>query len=482
MSDPVQPEILRNRIVALVGRPNVGKSALFNKLIGRRLSIVHEQPGVTRDRVTSEAMWDDQRFEVIDTGGIGFVDGSSTTNVIEAGMRLQVEAAIEDAGLILLVVDVQAGLHPMDQEVARLLRESGRPVIVVANKADNLDIERNRDEFTVLGWPVHATSVLHNRGIGSLIDLFLPRLPPAPEHFTVTNPLKIAVVGRPNAGKSSFINSLIHSERLIVSPVPGTTRDAVEIPFTVGEGDAARHYKFIDTAGMRQGKKVDSAVEYFSRMRVTDSIKAADVVILLMDASEGPKMTDKKLAAAIAEARRGCIVVVNKWDLASGTKVSQQDYRKEFSAQLKFLDYAPLHFISAKSGYNVKQALELIDHVGTQIAFETTTGVLNRLLRSAVENNPPPIVNGKRIKLMYAVQGGTRPVRIKIFVSDPARMVDSYQRYLVNTMRKAFGLEGAPIVLQFEGRRDEDRPVRVTPSRIAAKKKLMRPRRDSGRR
>ncbi len=472
---PASPELARNRIVALVGRPNVGKSALFNKLIGRRLSIVHEMPGVTRDRVVAESNWDHHRFEVIDTGGIGFVDNSTQTGAIEIGMKNQVEVAIEDAGQILFLVDVQAGLHPMDEEVARLLHVSGRPVLVVANKADNRELERMRDEFQVFGWPGYPVSVLHNTGIGALMETVLARMPPAPEHFTVTEPLKVAVVGRPNAGKSTLINCLINKERLIVSPIAGTTRDAVEIPLSVGEGENARHYKLIDTAGMRKGSKVHEAVEYFSRMRVQDSIRSADVVILLMDASEGPRMTDKKLANMIAEARKGCVVVVNKWDLATGSDVSQQEYRKEFAAQLKFLDYAPLHFISALSGLNVKKLLEVVDHVGAQISFQTTTGVLNRVLHDAVEKNPPPLVSGKRLKVQYATQAGFRPVRFKIFVNDEERMTEAYNRYLVNTLRSTFGLEGAPIVLILESRRREDTPVRVTPSRIAAKKLRRRP-------
>jgi GTP-binding protein len=467
--------LARNRVVAIVGRPNVGKSALFNRLIGRRLSIVHEQPGVTRDRVVAEGSWDGQRFELIDTGGIGYVDNASPEGVIEAGMKAQVEVAIEDAGHILFVVDVQAGLHPLDEEVARLLHRAGRPVLVLANKADNREFERLRDDFQGFGWPVFPISVLHNRGVGAAMETLLERLPPAPEHFTVADPLKVVVVGRPNAGKSTLINTLVQGERLIVSPIPGTTRDAVEIPFSVGEGDNARHYRLIDTAGLRKASKVHEAVEYFSRMRVEDSVRRADVAILLLDASEGPRMTDKKLAALIAEARKGCVVVINKWDLATGTGVTQQEYRAEFAAQLKFLDYAPLHFISAQSGLNVKKLLEVVDRVGANISFQTTTGVLNRALRDAVERNPPPMVKGKRFKLQYATQTGTRPVRFTLFVNDEERLTDSYHRYLVNTLRATFPLEGAPVVLNLESRRREDAPVRVIPTRAAAKVRARRP-------
>lgn len=438
-----------SRTMAIVGRPNVGKSAIFNRIVGRRVSIVHEQPGVTRDRVSMEAEFQGQRFELIDTGGLGFMDGGGDAggDPFAGAIRDQVAAAIEDASVILFVVDATAGLVALDEEVGRLLHECGRPVFVAANKSDNDRVETLVSEFTKLGFPVFAVSALHNRGFDPLLGTMVRELPDIPPPSKV-EPLKVAVVGKPNAGKSSFINRILRNDRLIVSDVPGTTRDAVQIPFTIGDGPQARHYLLIDTAGMRHIRRELTAVEKFSIIRAEETIEKADVVVLMMDATLGPTLQDKKIAAKIMENRRGCVLIVNKWDLAEG-EVTQTEYDEGFRKHVPFLNYAPLLFLSTKSGYNIRRAIDLIDHVAAQNELTLPTGTLNRLLHGAFQKVQPPLVQGKRMKFYYATQTGTKPIRLKLFVNNPDKLTDAYHSYLLNTLRKAYGLEGAPVVLQF---------------------------------
>ncbi|MCK5844355.1 MAG: ribosome biogenesis GTPase Der, partial [Victivallales bacterium] len=293
MSAPMKTEE-KKRTIAIVGRPNVGKSALFNRIVGRRISIVHEECGVTRDRVVCETEWEEQYFELIDTGGLGTIDSRSDDDVIVNRTNEQIAIAIEDAAVIIFVTDLTAGVVPMDEEVARLLHQADRPVFIAANKADNDNLNDDAIVFETLGFPVFPVSALHNRGMGFLMDTVLPILPEG-ENPADRNPLRVAVVGRPNSGKSSYINRLLKSERVIVSERPGTTRDSIEIPFTIGSGPQARHYQLIDTAGFNRRKRNGNAVEHYSNMRAEKSIEDADVVILLMDATEGPKLQDKKL-------------------------------------------------------------------------------------------------------------------------------------------------------------------------------------------
>lgn len=441
----------QTRTVAIVGRPNVGKSALFNRLVGRRVSIVHEMCGVTRDRVICEAKWNDQRFELIDTGGLGHIDSAATQDVIVDETNKQVEAAIEDAAVIIFTVDITTDMAPMDQEVARILHQSGRPVFIAANKSDNDDVEIQAAEYETLGFPLFPVSALHNRGIGDLLEAVTAELPEI-ENPTVENPLRVAVIGRPNAGKSSYINRLLKSDRLIVSDIPGTTRDSVDVPFSIGSGPQARHYLLTDTAGVHKQRKTHGAVEKFSLMRTEDSIKNADVVVLMLDATEGPKLHDKKIAAKALEYKKGIILVVNKWDLAEGTDVTQRQYAAELKKVIPFLSFAPLLFISVNSGLNIRRSIEAIDYVGEQITAQLTTGTLNRVIQAAVTRVQPPVVGSRRLKIYYATQIGTKPVRIKIFVNNPMRKVQSYISYLQNQLRNAFGLEGAPIDLVFANR------------------------------
>jgi GTP-binding protein len=446
MSGPMEKEP-KKRMIAIVGRPNVGKSALFNRIVGRRVSIVHEQEGVTRDRVVCETEWNEQKFELIDTGGLGTIDSRSTEDVIVNRTNEQVEVAIEDAAVIIFVTDLTAGVLPMDEEVARLLHRADRPVFIAANKADTASRDDAADDFETLGFPIFPVSALHNRGIDVLMEAALPELPPG-ENRTERNPLRVAVVGRPNSGKSSYINRLLKGDRVIVSDIPGTTRDSIEIPFTIGSGPQARHYLLIDTAGVNRRNRKSGAIEHYSNMRAEESINNADIVVLLMDASEGPKLQDKKLAAKIMEARKGCVLMVNKWDLTDETDVTQTKYEPALRKEMPFLDFAPLIFTSAESGYNVKRSIDIIDYVAAQVQTQLTTGVLNRVLQDALQRNTPPIVKGRPLKVYYATQSGTKPIFLKLFVNNTLRATDTYKRYLVNQLRKAFGLEGAPVILK----------------------------------
>ncbi len=439
--------------MAIVGRPNVGKSALFNRLVKRRVSIVHEEEGVTRDRIACEANWDGERFELIDTGGLGHFDKEVSTNQIVAGTEAQAEIAIADASFIILVVDITTGAVPLDEEVARILHRSGRTVILAANKADNSEREINTYDFDQLGFPVFPVSALHNRGISALMEELLPLLPHE-ENPTEKEPLRVAVVGRPNAGKSSYINRLLHDERVIVSDIPGTTRDSIEIPFTIGKGETARHYQLIDTAGIQKETRSKSAVDWFSNLRTQKSIERSDVVVMMLDAETGPTSRDKKVASKIIEAQKGVLLLVNKWDLAkeADQEITQTRYLPALRETLPFMGFAPILFVSAKDGYNIKRSIEAIDYVAAQTRTEITTGVLNRVIQQACDRYPPPIAKGKRLKIYYATQTGTEPIYIKLFVNNPDNARSNWVAYLKNQLRDAFGLEGAPMFLKFIAR------------------------------
>ena len=440
------------RAVALVGRPNVGKSALFNRLVGRRLSIVHEESGVTRDRVTAEARWQGSRFEVIDTGGLQPLPQATTTpDRITEGITQQVETAIAEAAVILLVVDITAGLQSLDHAVADRLRLTERPVHVLANKADHAGLDSLSADFAALGFPVHPVSALHNRGIADVCQAVVPVLPQVVLDAAAP-PLQVAIVGRPNVGKSSYINRLLRSDRVIVSAVPGTTRDSIAIPFAIGHGPQARAYTLIDTAGLRRKGKIKDTVERFSLMRTEKSIARADVVLMLLDARQGPTAMDKQIAARVIEARRGMVIGVNKWDLAQDGGVTQRAYTRALADALPFLGFVPVVYLSAQSGYNVRCSIDVIDRVATQIDTRLGTGVLNRVLQEAFARRPPPLKGGRRFKCYYATQVSTRPISIRCFVNAPRLLPEPYRHYLVRVLREAFGLEGAPIDLQLRGK------------------------------
>ena len=418
---------------------------------------MHEEEGVTRDRVACEVNWDGERFELFDTGGLGHFDKAVSNDQIVAGTEAQAEIAIADASFIIFVVDLAAGLVPLDEEVARILHQSGRTVLIAANKADNPERDMNAYEFDSLGFPVFPVSALHNRGVSALMDELIPVLPPA-ENSTQKRPLRVAVVGRPNAGKSSYINRLLHDERVIVSDVPGTTRDSIEIPFTIGKGEGARHYQLIDTAGVQKDTRSRSAVDWFSNLRTDKSIERSDVVVMMLDAETGPTSRDKKVAAKIIDAQKGVLMLLNKWDLAQDAdeEITQTKYLPALRETLPFMGFAPILFISAKSGYNIKRSIEAIDYVAAQTRTEITTGVLNRVIQKACDRYPPPIVKGKRLKVYYATQTGTEPIYIKVFVNNPSNARSNWVAYLKNQLRDAFGLEGAPMFIKLVARSRKD--------------------------
>lgn len=448
----------KRRIVAIVGRPNVGKSAIFNRIAKRRIAIVHDQSGVTRDRLVRPVQWGDETFDLVDTGGINLA-GTDTRDAIQQGTIDQAKAALEDAAAAILVVDVQAGITPVDEEVARMVRKAGVPCFLAINKCDLPKHEVRAIDFAPLAFPAFPVSAQHDRGFSPLMDAVLKTLPPAPPEATcATRPLKVAVVGRPNAGKSSLINRILRQVRLIVSDVAGTTRDSIEVPFTIGEGTSARHYRFIDTAGMRSVHKIDNAVERFSRFRAEEAIKEADVVLLAIDAAEGPLVQDKRIAAIIARENKGCIVVVNKWDLAHDnpeTEVTETKYEPELRKAMPFLYYCPVVFTSAQSGYNVRRLLETIDAVAAATRVKLPTGLLNRVIGDAYAAVKPPSSGRKHFKLFYAAQTGNEPLRIRIFVNDAKIPGSNYTAYLTKALRAAFGLEGVPVVIDYYNRARE---------------------------
>jgi len=438
-----------NRIVAIVGRPNVGKSALFNRIVGRRIAIVHEERGVTRDRLMSQASWGGERFVLVDTGGIGSMDGAAPADEIEAGVERQVEAAIQEAAAVIFVVDGAAGLVPLDEEAAGRLRRAGRRVVVAVNKCDAPAQDERSDEFRKFGFPVFPVSALHNRGIETLMKEILRNLPPWMGGES-ERPLTVAVVGRPNAGKSSFINRLLGSERVIVSPVPGTTRDSIETLLVLGEGNGARRYALIDTAGARSHVRNASAVEVFGRMRMEASVRRSNVAVLMLDAVQGPGDADKKLGSLIMEHDKGCVVAVNKWDLSDG--IDEEEYREAVFRTMPFLSFCPVVFISALTGLNMDRVIDAIDHTAAQTRASLPTGLLNRVLSEAQETVHAPSEGGRRLKIYYAVQTGVEPVRVRCYVNDPCLLTANYRSYLVRKIRERFELTGAPVVLDAKPR------------------------------
>ncbi len=476
-------------LIAIVGRPNVGKSALFNRIAGRRIAIVHDEPGVTRDRVMAEVEWHGRPFTLVDTGGIGLVHGEKARDVIARAAFEQVEIAIESALVVILVVNVRDGVVPLDKEVAAKLRRAGKTTLVAVNKADNDRDEVGAAEFSELGFAkIFPVSAIHQRGIDALMDAALAAIPVVPATETAdaapAEPaLKLAIVGRPNVGKSSLINALTHSERVIVSPTPGTTRDAVDVPFEVETEGVRQKYILIDTAGVRREGRVDNSVEFFSVTRTQDSIHRCDIVVFVLDAEAGIVMQDKKVADKIIEAKRACILVVNKWDLAvPGLEAGRRDLRAaskktrregqdkplaslaEFGEwvreRLFFLDYAPVIFTSATTGFHLDRLLESIRYVASQLKQKIPTAILNRTLNDAIERRQPVSSSGHRLKFFYATQVRQAPPTFLLFVNRTDLLSDQYRKYLTQEMRRAFGYEGCAIVLVARDREKTIEPVR----------------------
>ena len=442
------------RIVAIVGRPNVGKSALFNRLVRRRLAIVHSEEGVTRDRLMAPAEWLGQRFRVVDTGGLALMDRAQTGDEIQRATAEQVRAAIEDAAAVVLVTDLTVGLQPLDREVAGLLRQAGRPTVVAANKADLPEQDEKAGEFAALGFEAFPVSAAHNRGVEALLEAVLPHLPPAGGEAEPAR-LKVAVVGRPNVGKSSYINRLTGQQRVIVSDVPGTTRDTITVPFTLKTAAGERHYTLVDTAGMRKQGRVHESVEKFSLFRAEAGIAEADIVVLMLDAAAGPSTQEKKVAALVREHHKACVVLVNKWDLAQGTGVTERTYEEQMRKELFFLGDIPVLFVSAQSGQHIRRSFEVIDTVAARLETGMPTGVLNRVLRDAFTRSQPPTARGRTLKFYYATQTGKNPPRVTLFVNDPQLSTPAHQAFLTARLREAFDLAGVPLVMRYRSSHGE---------------------------
>ena len=437
-------------LVAIVGRPNVGKSMLFNRLVGQRLSIVEDTPGVTRDRLYAECEWCGRKFDMVDTGGIE----PSTDSEILLFMREQAQIAIDSATVIVLVTDIRTGVTAADKDVANMLLRSRKPVVLAVNKADSTGAEDPAIyEFYSLGLgdPI-AVSAVHGHGTGDLLDACLAHFPEESEDEEEGDCIKVAVIGKPNVGKSSLINHILGEKRLIVSNMAGTTRDAVD---TLFENQYGR-YMLIDTAGIRRKSKVEERVEKFSVMRAQMAIERADVCLIMIDARDGVTEQDTKIAGLAHEAGKASIVVVNKWDLVEKETGTMEKMRKDIMRDLSFMSYAPILFISALTGQRTERIFELINFVNDQSNMRITTGMLNNVLADAQARVQPPTDKGRRLKIYYMTQTGIKPPNFVIFCNSRELFHFSYQRYLENQIRAVFGLEGTPvrIVIRQKGEKE----------------------------
>ncbi len=437
-------------VVAVVGRPNVGKSTFFNYLAGSRISIVEDTPGVTRDRIYTEIEWRSTKFTLIDTGGIE----PYSEDIIMQQMKRQAEIAIETADVIVFMVDGKDGMTATDKEVATMLRKSQKPVVLCVNKVDRIG-EPPPDvyEFYNLGMgDMQIISSVHGLGMGDLLDAIFEHFPEDTDTEEDEDVIKVAVVGKPNAGKSSLINSILGENRVIVSNIPGTTRDAID---THVEMDGQK-YTFIDTAGIRKRSKINETIEKYSTIRSWTAIERADVCIIMIDAEDGVTEQDTKIAGYAHQQGKASIIVVNKWDLIEKQTGTLEEYRKVVHEKLGFMTYAPVLFISAKTGQRVNKIYELIKFVADQAAFRISTGMLNDLVNEAVAMVQPPSDKGKRLKIYYMTQVGIKPPAFVIFVNDLDLFHYSYERYLENQLRKNFGFEGTPIRFIHRQREKED--------------------------
>ena len=437
-------------IVAIVGRPNVGKSQLFNKLVGRRVSIVEDTPGVTRDRIYGETDWNGRQFTLIDTGGIE----PRTDNLILEFMRDQAQTAIETATVIIFLTDIRTGLTASDHEVANMLLRSGKPIVLAVNKMDSIGTpDPDFYEFYNLGLgdPI-AVSAVHGHGTGDLLDACVAHFPPEESEAEEDDAIHVAVIGKPNAGKSSLVNKILGEERVIVSDIAGTTRDAIDSRFENDKGC----FVFIDTAGIRRRSKVSEDIEKYSVLRATMAIERADVCLILIDASEGVTEQDTKVAGLAHEAGKASVIVVNKWDLIEKDGKTMDRMREEVRQGLSFMAYAPILFISAKTGQRVERLFELIDYVSNQAATRITTGMLNNVLADAQTRVQPPTDKGRRLKIYYMTQVGVKPPHFVVFCNDTRLFHFSYQRYLENCIRNTFGLEGTPVILSVRQRGEKE--------------------------
>ena len=438
-------------LVAIVGRPNVGKSMLFNKLTGKRVSIVEDTPGVTRDRIYGDCEWCNRTFALVDTGGIE----PGTENDMLKFMRRQAEIGIELADAIIMVVDVRSGVTAADQDVATMLRKSRKPVALAVNKCDSIGLV-NPDvyEFYSLGiGDLFETSAVHGHGTGDLLDWVLENIPAEEEQEEESDTIQVAIVGKPNVGKSSLLNQILGEERVIVSNVAGTTRDAIDSYF---ENETGK-YNLIDTAGMRRKSKVDDVIEKYSNLRSISAIERADVCLILIDANEGVTEQDTKIAGLVHEAGKAAIIVVNKWDAVENKETNtMRDLENQVRKDLSYMLYAPVVFLSALTGQRVDKLFPMIQEVYKQNTSRITTGALNSILAEATSRVQPPTDKGRRLKIYYMTQAGTKPPHFVIFCNDARLFHFSYQRYLENQIREVFGLKGTPVRITIRQKGDKE--------------------------
>ncbi len=437
-------------IVAIIGKPNVGKSTFFNYLVGSRVSIVQDTPGVTRDRIYADTNWRGRNFTLIDTAGIE----PDSEDIILSQMREQANLAISMADVIIFLTDIRQGITAADQEIAVMLKKSGKPIVLVCNKADNFEKDREEIyEFYNLGlgepYPISASNAI---GIGDVLDKIYESFPEKTQDEDEEDIIKVAVIGKPNVGKSSLINKILGENRTIVSDIAGTTRDAIDSRFENENGK----YILIDTAGIRRKSKVKESIEKFSIMRTLLAIERADVCLMMIDALEGVTDQDAKIAGEAHEAGKGIIIVVNKWDEYEKQTGTLEKYKKEIYNKLSYLSYAPILFISAKTGQRVNKLFDMINHVNEQNSMRVTTSVLNQVINEAIAIVQPPTDKGKRLKIFYGTQASTKPPTFVIFVNDKELFHFSYERYLVNQIRKEFGLEGTPVRIIVREKNEKD--------------------------
>lgn len=438
-------------IIAIVGRPNVGKSTLFNKLIGERRSIVEDTPGVTRDRIYGESEWCGKRFILIDTGGIE----PKTDSIILQKMREQAQIAIDTADVIIFMCDINAGLVADDRDIAIMLKKSGKPVVLCVNKADRVgQVDPAFYEFYELGFDIDPVPVssIHGTGSGDLLDAVFNCIPEYDDEEEEDDVINVCVIGKPNAGKSSIINKILGSDRLIVSSMAGTTRDAIDTRF---ENEFGK-YNFIDTAGIRRQSKVDDRIEKFSVLRAHMAVERADVCLLVIDATEGVTEQDEKIAGIAHEAGKAVIIVVNKWDLPDAEDKDTVKYTKKVMEALSYMTYAPVMYVSALTGQRVVKIFEQINYVYNQSKMRVSTGMLNDVLNEAITRVQPPSDKGRRLKVYYMTQASVAPPTFVLFCNSAALFHFSYQRYIENCLRDTFGFKGTPIKLVIRQRSEED--------------------------
>lgn len=439
--------------VAIIGRPNVGKSSLFNAILKKRLAIVHHESGVTRDRIIAPVHWYGRNVQLIDTGGLGtFSAQKKNLSIWDHGIREQVDAAIEGADILLFVTDVQDGIAPLDHEIAGELRNSGKHALLVINKVDNAKLENEAMEFSCLGFPeMYPVSSLHRKGIEELLETALKDVPDCSPEKECEQPFRIAVIGRPNVGKSSFINKMLGEKRVLVSDVAGTTRDSIDIEFELDLGDEKLPAVLIDTAGLRKKSKVRNAIEKFSIIRAREAVKRAQLVIFIIEASpQGATAQDRKIAQMIHDEGKASIIAANKWDLCEGQK--KKKIEEELRYSLPFLSYVPIIFTCALSGYNFERVLQGITDVRDQLSLKLTTSMVNQIFVDAVNRNSPPVVGRKPLKIYYATMKRNDPPTFILFVNDPEFCSRSYLNYLSNYIRKVFSFSGLPIRIQLRKR------------------------------